>query len=200
MAEGRFPNGPAPTNFREAVRYRSEFYVGRKDVIALHHLVHAVVSGLLVEYFRVIQVTILDNLALRFTCTVWETSFGTGEVPITLSGIFGKCDRSGAPSFFISDHNYLPVLNALSSKFEIEICEGGAIQRQLFENGLAASALPTQDAKASDRPDQCIINVILDAEFFGNAQFQFEPLWKELVAIEGGFHEVLIDLRDERTG
>jgi len=132
----------------EAVRKRPGMYIGSTGERGLHHLVYEIVDNSVDEalagYCDTIHVTILEDGALRVVDNgrgipvdphSSDPTKSTVEVVLTVLHAGGKFGGGG---YAVSGGLHgvgSSVVNALSTKFEVEIKRQGHVWRQTFSNG-----------------------------------------------------------------
>jgi DNA gyrase subunit B len=194
----------------EAVRKRPAMYIGSTGAAGLHHLVYEVVDNSVDEamagYCRNIQVTIhVDN-----SVTVIDDGRGipvdihpaknlpAAQVVMTTLHAGGKFD-SGAYKVSGGLHGVgVSVVNALSSRLDLEIWRDGIVYTQSYSRGV-----PTTEFKAAGRTEKrgTKITFLPDPTIFETTEFSFDTLsqrLRELAYLNPGVRITLEDLRTDR--
>ncbi len=194
----------------EAVRMRPAMYIGSTGTEGLHHLVYEVVDNSVDEalngYCNRVEVTIhIDN-----SVTVIDNGRGiptdfheqaqksAAEVVMTVLHAGGKFDND---SYKVSGGLHgvgVSVVNALSSRLDLEIWRGGSVYEQSYERGKAVTDF-RQTGTTKRRGTK--ITFVPDSEIFESLEFSYDTIaarLRELSFLNKGLEIVLEDLRSDR--
>src|SRR5512136_1656813 len=194
----------------EAVRMRPAMYIGSTSVEGLHHLIYEVVDNSVDEalngYCTRIEVTIhIDN-----SITVIDDGRGiptdfhqqaqksAAEVVMTVLQAGGKFDND---SYKVSGGLHgvgVSVVNALSSRLDLEIWRNGNVYEQSYERGKPVTDF-RQTGTTKRRGTK--ITFLPDSEVFETLEFSYDTVaarLRELSFLNKGLEIELEDLRSER--
>jgi DNA gyrase subunit B len=192
----------------DAVRKRPGMYIGSTGERGLHHLVYEVVDNSVDEamagYASTITVTILADGGVRVT------DDGRGipvdehpvekrpavEVVLTVLHAGGKFGGGG---YQVSGGLHgvgVSVVNALSSRLDVEVHRDGFVYRQTYENGV-----PTAPLAKGEKTDRTGTTVTFwaNADIFETTHYDFTTLsrrFQEMAFLNKG---MTIELIDERS-
>ncbi len=195
----------------EAVRKRPGMYVGSTDSRGLHHLVWEVVDNAVDEH--------LAGYADRITVRMREdgglevTDDGRGipvdthekedrpavEVALTMLHAGGKFDRQ---AYAVSGGLHgvgVSVVNALSTRIEVEVTRDGNLHTIAFERGPVADPLE-KGKKAKD--SGTLVRFWPDPEIFEDLDFDWDTIaerLRETALLNPGLEITLVDERDDRS-
>jgi DNA gyrase subunit B len=191
----------------EAVRKRPGMYIGSTGERGLHHLVQEVVDNAVDEalagYADRIDVTLLADGGVR----VADNGRGIPvdnhpvenrpavEVVLTTLHAGGKFDRE---SYAVSGGLHgvgVSVVNALSSRFEVEVYKDGYVWRQSY-----AASEPTGPLQKGEPTEETgtIITFWPDGDIFESTVWSFETLSRRLQEMAFLNRGLAITLTDER--
>ncbi len=194
----------------EAVRLRPAMYIGSTAIEGLHHLVYEIVDNSVDEalngYCTKVEVTIhIDNSVTvidngRGIPTDFHEQSGksAAEVVLTVLHAGGKFDND---SYKVSGGLHgvgVSVVNALSSRLDLEIWRAGNVYQQSYERGKPATdfrqtgTTKKRGTKITFRPD---------GEIFESLEFSYDTIaarLRELSFLNKGLEIVLEDLRSDR--
>ncbi|MCT9819461.1 DNA topoisomerase (ATP-hydrolyzing) subunit B [Microbacterium sp. W1N] len=197
----------------EAVRKRPGMYIGSTGERGLHHLVYEIVDNSVDEalagYCDTIAVTILADGGLRVVDNgrgipvdphASDPTKSTVEVVLTVLHAGGKFGGGG---YAVSGGLHgvgSSVVNALSTRFEVEIGRQGHIWRQSFSGGGKPEG-PLVKGEESERTGT-IITFWPDADIFETVDFDYDTLrtrFQQTAFLNKGLRITLSDLRPAST-
>ncbi|SDQ55775.1 DNA topoisomerase (ATP-hydrolyzing) subunit B [Microbacterium sp. cf332] len=195
----------------EAVRKRPGMYIGSTGERGLHHLVYEIVDNAVDEalagYCDTIHVTILPDGALRVVDNgrgipvdphASDPSKSTVEVVLTVLHAGGKFGGGG---YAVSGGLHgvgSSVVNALSTRFEVEIKRQGSVWRQTFGDGGKPQA-PLAKGEDSDETGTTV-TFWPDGEIFETISFDYDTLrtrFQQTAFLNKGLRITLTDERPE---
>jgi DNA gyrase subunit B len=193
----------------EAVRKRPGMYIGSTGPRGLHHLVYEIVDNSVDEalagYCDTIDIKILADGAMR----VADNGRGipvdihkaegrsTVEVVLTVLHAGGKFGGGG---YAVSGGLHgvgSSVVNALSTRLEVEVHRQGHVWRQSFAHGVPNA--PLEKGEASDSTGT-IITFWPSPETFETTEFDYETLrarFQQMAFLNKGLRLTLTDDRDD---
>ncbi|MHC2998201.1 DNA topoisomerase (ATP-hydrolyzing) subunit B [Microbacterium sp. HJ5] len=192
----------------EAVRKRPGMYIGSTGARGLHHLVQEIVDNSVDEalagYCDTIEVTILEDGGVRcvdngrgIPVDMHKTEGkSTVEVVLTVLHAGGKFGGGG---YAVSGGLHgvgSSVVNALSTRLEVEVKRQGHVWRQSYRDGGQPLA-PLEKGEASDETGTTI-TFWPDASIFDTIDFDYDTLrtrFQQMAFLNKGLR---ISLRDER--
>ena len=172
----------------EAVRKRPGMYIGSTGERGLHHLVWEVVDNSVDEalagYCDTIDVTILPDNGIRvidngrgFPVDIHPKLKKPGvEVALTVLHAGGKFDGK---SYAVSGGLHgvgVSVVNALSTRLEIEIHKSGHVWRQLYKNAVPGQL---EKGETTDRTGSSV-SFWPDDTVFDTTVYNFETIYRRL--------------------
>ena len=194
----------------EAVRKRPGMYIGDTGTRGYHHLVYEVVDNSVDEalagYCKHIQIIINTDDSITVEDDGRGIPVGTHkngksalEVVMTVLHAGGKFDGGG---YKVSGGLHgvgASVVNALSSRCQVEVHREGSVWTQRYEKGVIMT--PVEKGEATTKTGT-ITTFKPDREIFKDEtiSYDFNTLanrFRELAFLNGGLH---ITLKDERTG
>ncbi|CAM3284510.1 DNA topoisomerase (ATP-hydrolyzing) subunit B [Stackebrandtia soli] len=190
----------------EAVRKRPGMYIGSTGERGLHHLVWEVVDNAVDEalagFCDTIDVTILPDNGIRvidngrgFPVDIHPKLGKPGvEVALTVLHAGGKFDSK---SYAVSGGLHgvgVSVVNALSTRVEVEIHKHGSVWRQAYKN---ASPGPLEKGETTDRTGSTV-SFWPDDTIFETTVYNFETIYRRLQEYAFLNKNLKIVFRDER--
>lgn len=193
----------------DAVRKRPGMYIGSTDVRGLHHLVWEIVDNSIDEALAGYCDEINVILEKDGSCTVKDNGRGvpigmhkqmkksTPEVIFSILHAGGKFGGEGYKTSGGLHGVGSSVVNALSSKFKVNIHRDGLISEIKFNNGGKVSQ-PLK-SKGNSSKTGTIVNFLPDESMFSVTKFSFSTIserLKESALLNSGLK---ITLKDERS-
>jgi DNA gyrase subunit B len=194
----------------DAVRTRPAMYIGSTGIEGLHHLIYEVVDNSVDEalngYCTTVEVTIhIDNSVTvidngRGIPTDFHEKTGkyAAEVVMTVLHAGGKFDND---SYKVSGGLHgvgVSVVNALSSRLDLEIWRGGDVYEQSYERGKPVSEF-SKTGTTKRRGTK--ITFVPDNKIFETTELSHDTIaarLRELSFLNKGLEIILEDLRSER--
>ncbi|MDM7997537.1 MAG: DNA topoisomerase (ATP-hydrolyzing) subunit B [Acidobacteriota bacterium] len=194
----------------EAVRMRPAMYIGSTGLDGLHHLIYEIVDNSVDEalngYCDKVEVTIhinnsvtvIDNGRGIPTDLHEQTGKSAAEVVMTVLHAGGKFDND---SYKVSGGLHgvgVSVVNALSSRLDLEIWRGGNVYEQNYERGKPVSEF-RQTGTTKRRGTK--ITFVPDSQIFETLEFSYDTVaarLRELSFLNKGLEISLEDMRTDR--
>jgi len=194
----------------EAVRKRPGMYIGSTGERGLHHLVQEIVDNSVDEalagYCDLIEVTILSDGGLRVVDNGRGIPVGmhptekrsTVEVVLTVLHAGGKF---GGGAYAVSGGLHgvgSSVVNALSTRLEVEVRQQGYVWRQSYRDGGAPQA-PLERGEESDETGTTI-TFWPDDTIFDTVEFDYDTLrsrFQQTAFLNKGLRITLVDERPD---
>ncbi|HEX2902847.1 MAG TPA: DNA topoisomerase (ATP-hydrolyzing) subunit B [Jatrophihabitans sp.] len=193
----------------EAVRKRPGMYIGSTGLRGLHHLLQEVVDNSVDEalagYCDRIVVTLLANGGVRVVDNGRGMPVGMNsqqkkpavEVILTVLHAGGKFDSD---SYAVSGGLHgvgISVVNALSTRLEVEIKRDGHVWRQPYVNQKPAAPL---DKGEASKETGTTVTFWPDADIFETTEFDFQTILRRLQEMAFLNKGLTIIVQDERGG
>jgi DNA gyrase subunit B len=193
----------------EAVRKRPGMYIGSTGERGLHHLLQEVVDNSVDEalagYCDRIEVTLLSNGGVRVVDNGRGMPVGMNaqqkkpavEVILTVLHAGGKFDSD---SYAVSGGLHgvgISVVNALSTRLEVEIKREGFVWRQPYVDQKPAAPL---DKGEASKETGTTVTFWPDAEIFESIDFSFQTIITRLQEMAFLNKKLTMVIRDERGG
>ena len=194
----------------EAVRRRPGMYIGSTDQRGLHHLIYEIVDNAIDEAMAGFcdridvtiradgSVTIEDNGRGIPVDKHEKTGLSGVETVLTTLHAGGKFGGGG---YKVSGGLHgvgASVVNALSSRLEVEVAIKGGLYRQTYERGEATSKLARARGEKTDYTGTAI-TFLPDEDVFETLDYEFETLAARFREMAYLTRRVWIAFRDERV-
>ncbi len=194
----------------EAVRKRPGMYIGTTSSDGLHHLVYEIVDNSVDEalagYGKEIDVTIHQDNSIsvldygRGIPVEIHPKMGLPTVEVVLT-VLHAGGKFGGGGYKVSGGLHgvgMSVVNALSTKLEVEIRRDGKLYRQTFSKGHTTSPL---EVIGTSTDTGTKIHFVPDPEIFTDTiVYEFKVLRKRLKELAFLNKGLRITLKDEREG
>jgi len=195
----------------EPVRKRPGMYIGSTGPRGLHHLVYEIVDNSVDEalagFCDTIVVTILADGAIRVVDNgrgipvdphSSDPTKSTVEVVLTVLHAGGKFGGGG---YAVSGGLHgvgSSVVNALSSRFDVEVARKGYVWRQSFRDG----GTPLAPLERGEETDETGTTITFwpDPDIFETVHFEYETLrtrFQQMAFLNKGLRIDLVDEREE---
>ncbi len=193
---------------REAVRRRPGMYIGSTDQHGLHHLVYEIVYNSVDEAMAGCCNRIAVTLCKDGAVTVGDNGRGipvethpaTGVSALeTVMTVLHAGAKFGGGTYKVSGGLHgvgASVVNALSSRFCVNVKRDGKCYQQEYQRGIPASGV-IEVGEASGTGTT--VTFLADEEIFGKSNYDFDTISERLREIAFLNKGVEISLADERT-
>ncbi len=196
----------------EAVRKRPGMYIGSTGERGLHHLVWEIVDNSVDEalagYADRVDVTlradggvqVVDNG--RGIPTDIHPIEGVSAVELVLTQLHAG-GKFGGGGYKVSGGLHgvgSSVVNALSSRMEVEVRQKGHVFRMAFTHGVPDAPLAKMEPLAPDQPTGTTITFWPNPEIFDSVTYDFETIrarFQQMAFLNKGLTICLIDERDQ---
>lgn len=195
----------------EAVRKRPSMYIGNTAAQGLHHMVYEILDNAVDEalagYCTSIQiflntdgsVTLRDNGRGIPAGIQKKTGLSAIQVVFTVLHAGGKFDTS---SYKVSGGLHgvgASVVNALSSRLEVQVDQEGRSYRQIYQRGVPLSPVETLGPCSPDIHGTTV-TFLPDSEIFGSCKFNADTIRshiRETAFLTSGLELSLLDRHDD---
>ncbi|MGL4306736.1 MAG: DNA topoisomerase (ATP-hydrolyzing) subunit B [Mycobacteriaceae bacterium] len=190
----------------DAVRKRPGMYIGSTGERGLHHLIWEVVDNSVDEamagYASKVEVTLLEDGGVQVVddgrgipVAMHATGVPTVEVVLTQLHAGGKFDSD---SYAVSGGLHgvgISVVNALSTKLEVEIARDGSHWSQTYDRSVPGNLHQGEPTKATGTT----VRFWADPDIFETTQYNFETVARRLQEMAFLNKGLTITLTDERV-
>ncbi|WP_338969146.1 DNA topoisomerase IV subunit B [Spiroplasma endosymbiont of Labia minor] len=195
----------------DAVRKRPGMYIGSTDVKGLHHLVWEIVDNAIDEvlagYATEVNVTLEKNGSITVKDNgrgvpigqYKDTNKSTPEIIFSILHAGGKFGGSGYKTSGGLHGVGSSVVNALSSKFKVQIAREGKLMEIKFYNG--GKIKDTLHQIGLSKKTGTIVNFLPDESIFSSTKFSFTTIserLKESALLNSGMKITLEDTRSDK--
>jgi DNA gyrase subunit B len=195
----------------EAVRRRPGMYIGSTDSRGLHHLIYEIVDNAIDEAMAGFCDTITIEIEADGHISVTDNGRGipvdkhakTGLSAVeTVLTVLHAGGKFGGGGYKVSGGLHgvgASVVNALSSKLEVEVRQKGQLWSQTYEVGVAATKL-RKTGKVDKADTGTTIRFLPNAEIFETLDYDYDTLasrFREMAYLTKGVRIRFVDCRDE---
>lgn len=189
-----------PRTLRDAIRRRPGLFIGGTDLQAVHHLLLDNLA-VIAPHYRHVEMIIHDDqyISLRIA-DAREQAHQADQAPeiITMMTLL----KSSKPLGHDLDREryLLPILNALSVDFTIEVLSDAFLWRQSFREGLPEDEAIRSGNPAVGETGKALIAFRLDPSIFGGVVPEVSRLERQCKELASSRADVEIIFHDESSG